>query len=194
MNSKYGCSDNLVYQFKGETLKERCKLRDELVNGNVIVNGSYYPYKLNEWALELGNAGGWFIVFGFMVVIVVIILSVYFTSGDEGKSKLKILLIISGGIGALVLLMGIRRLIKNWKLIKVREETAKYFSDESVIYKNIRNAVNTQVSAYENTKQPMLKSEADIFRTAYLDNYKKNRDYNEAKTAAIKAFEDRRKK
>ena len=79
------------------------------------------------------------------------------------------------------------------KLIKVREETAKYFSDESVIYKNIRNAVNTQVSAYENTKQPMLKSEADIFRTAYLDNYKKNRDFDKAEKAAIKAFEDRRK-
>jgi hypothetical protein len=202
MNSTNGCSVELLYQFKGKTLNERCKLRDDLLDRNIIEenkypnNRKYYPpYKLNSFAFsssDLYKSICWSF-FVITIIILIVLLIVYSQAGDEGKSNLKTPLIIDGVIVGISVLLILRGGYITRKLNKAEKEIPTYFTDASIINQNINDEINSHIRLNKDNK-PMTNADVDfIYKTYFNTCIENGGDYDKAEKAAIKAFEDSRK-
>ena len=196
MNSANPCSIEYVYQFEGNDLDEKCKLRDDLLDRGIIyANSSYrlenryyeHPYILQTVDFSSGSMtlSIYLCILAATLIILIILIIIYLTAGDEGKSMLTIPLIISGVSVCIPILLLLGLWYKSWKFDKVVKETKLPFTDTGVIEKNINDAITRSSTLFNEDNTPQEKY---LFRKAYLDNYMKTEKYDKAEQAALDAL------
>ena len=192
---------NDTFQFTGNNVKERIRVRDELIAEGTITNkgehlmtlddnqgGRYNTYvnagthKTPYLPIKDYEVHGLVAIMWICIIALIICLIIYFTTSGETKENTLIALIISAVIIGISILMRWYYSNKKWKL-------STRFQVRTHIIEEIIDSYNKY---FENKKIPngyytdnQLNEYLRKYKYAYLTNYDKTYSYIEAEQAAM---------